>query len=214
MKNKNFYLWFIGSLTINAFGNSMMILADIGSPPWTGAGQNIAAITPISIGISMIFMQLFALLITYLLGTKFTILTIIKSFMTTFIFSILIDLFVFSYSHLYLPDYWWIRGLYAFIGINCIAAGVSMYIQLGSVLMPADYLLKSLARLAKNYAVGSIFSQLIPIIISIIISLSVHKLMNGLGIGTIVFVLLNGFFIDFYSRHIHISKPIKQGQTT
>ena len=70
MKNKNFYLWFIGSLTINAFGNSMMILADIGSPPWTGAGQNIAAITPISIGISMIFMQLFALLDYLFIGNE------------------------------------------------------------------------------------------------------------------------------------------------
>ena len=209
MQNKNFYLWFIGSLTLNAFGNSMMILAHIGSPPWTGAGQNIAAISPISIGISMIVVQLFALFLTYLMGTKFTLLTIIKSFMTTFIFSFLMDLFVHIYSFLYLPDVWWSRGLYAFIGINCIAAGVSLYIQLGSVLMPADYLLKTLIRITRNYALGAIISQLIPIIISIVISISQHQLMNGLGIGTIIFVILNGFFIDFYSRHIHIAQQGK-----
>ncbi len=205
MQSKSFYLWFISSLTLNAFGNSMMILAHIGSPPWTGAGQNIAAISPISIGISMIIMQLFALFLTYLMGTKLTIFTLVKSFLTTFIFSLLIDLFVYIYSYLYLPDYWWSRGLYAFIGINCIAAGVAMYIQLGSVLMPADYLLKALRRVTGNYAIGAILSQLIPIIISIIISLSQHQLMNGLGMGTIIYVLLNGFFIEFYSRHMHIS---------
>ena len=213
MQSKNFYLWFICSLTLNAFGNSMMILAHIGSPPWTGAGQNLSALTPFSIGISMIIMQVFALFLTYLMGTKFTLFTIIKSFMTTFIFSLLVDLFVYMLGYLYLPDNWWIRVLYAFIGINGIAAGVSMYIQLGSVLMPADYLLRSLIRLTKNIALGSIISQLIPVMISILFSLSMHQLMNGLGIGTIFFVLLNSFFIDFYSRHIHFSKLNKQEQT-
>lgn len=214
MQSKNFYLWFISSLTLNAFGNSMMILSHIGSPPWTGAGQNLAALTPFSIGLSMVIMQTFALFLTYSMGTKFTVLTIIKSFMTTFIFSFLVDLFVYMLGYLHLPDVWWARVLYAFIGINGIAAGVSMYIQLGSVLMPADYLLRSIIRLTKNIALGSLISQLIPVMISIIFSLSMHKLMNGLGIGTIAFVLLNSFFIDFYSRQIHFSKLNQQEQMT
>lgn len=63
-------LWFVGSITLNALGNSFMITANLGSAPWTAAGQNLASILPISLGVCIIFMNFCSFVLSYMMKTK------------------------------------------------------------------------------------------------------------------------------------------------
>lgn len=198
-------LWFVLSISLNALGNSLMITANLGSSPWTSAGQNLVSIMPLSIGSAIILLNLFSFGLSYLLKVRFTLWIIIKSVALSFIFGLFIDVFVFLLRIIFVPENVWIRLLYLVIGINFIAIALSVYFQCNSVYLPLDYLLQAFAKLKKNYTVGTILCMSIPLSISSIICLFQHHL-TGVGIGTILFVFGVGFLIDQYNQVIFINK--------
>ncbi|RBW69975.1 YczE/YyaS/YitT family protein [Bacillus taeanensis] len=205
MRNTHVNLWFVFSITLNALGNSFMIAANLGSAPWTSAGQNLASILPISIGICIILLNCVAFILSGLMKIKFTLATVIKSMSLAFIFGLFIDVFVYMHHIIYIPDNIWLRCLYLFIGINFVAVAVCIYFQLHAVYLPCDYLLQAFAKLKQNYTVGTIFCMSIPLSISMFIFLFQHHL-TGLGVGTILFMLGLGFLIDRYNHLIVINK--------
>ncbi|MGP7818074.1 hypothetical protein [Niallia sp. 01092] len=198
-------IWFICSITLNALGNSFMIMANLGNAPWAAAGQNLVSILPFSIGVCIIILNFCSFLLSYLMKIKFTVVTIIKSMALTFVFGIFIDLFVYLHHIVYVPENIWILCLYLLIGFNLIAVAVCIYFQSSSVYLPSDYLLKAFGKLMDNYTLGTIFCTSIPISISIIIILFQHHV-TGLGIGTMLFMFGIGFLIDLYNRWIVIQK--------
>ncbi|PKG21909.1 hypothetical protein [Niallia nealsonii] len=204
-------LCFISSITLNALGNSFMITANLGSAPWTAAGQNLASILPISLGVCIIFMNFCSFILSYMMKTKFTLATIIKSMALAFIFGLLLDFFEYIHHMVYIPENIWIRCLYLIIGINLIAVAITIYFQLGSLFLPFDYLLKAFERLTQNYTVGTIFCMSIPLVLSILIFIFQHQL-SGLGLGTILFVFGMGFLIDHYNRWIVLHTITEAGK--
>lgn len=202
-------LWFVCSITLNALGNSFMIIAHLGSAPWTAAGQNLVSILPVSIGVCIIILNFFSFILSYLMKTRLTLATIIKSMALAFFFGMFIDLFVYLHHIVYIPENIWVRCLYSLIGINLVAMAVSIYFQLGSLYLPFDYLLQAFGKLKNNYTVGTIYCMSIPLSISILIILFQHHI-AGLGIGTILFMFGIGFLIDRYNRWIVIHKVPEQ----
>jgi len=182
-----------------------MIVAHLGSAPWAAASQNLAAVIPLSIGLCTIVLQLFALLLTTLMGSRFSMRLILKSLLLAVFFGLLIDVFVSLHHFIYTPDQIWVRGLYTLIGMNGVAAAISIYIQISRVLLPFDYLLQAFARLAKSFSLGTIICLSIPLAICIIFSFVFHQFI-GLGIGTLVFILANGFLIDQYNKKIRLTR--------
>jgi uncharacterized membrane protein YczE len=180
-----------------------MIVANLGSAPWTSAGQNIGSIMPISIGVSIIALNVVSFILSYLLKIRFTLAMIIKSLTLAFVFGILIDVFVHMHHLIYVPDNIVLRILYLIIGINFVAIAVCIYFQIGSVYLPFDYLLQAFAKLKQSYTVGTIFCMSIPLSISILIIISRHHL-TGIGIGTLLFVFGIGYLIDIYNKRIVI----------
>jgi uncharacterized protein len=207
MSNVRANLWFMFSIALNALGNSFMIAANLGSAPWTSAGQNLASILPISIGLCIILLNFGAFVVSYMMKTRLTLLTIIKSMGLAFVFGLCIDLFVSLHHLIFIPDNMVLRFLYLLVGINFVAAAVCIYFQLHSVYLPCDYLLKAFAKLKQNYTVGTIFCMSIPLSISMLIFLFQHHL-TGLGIGTILFIFGLGFLIDRYNYLIVINKSL------
>lgn len=198
-------LWFVLSISLNALGNSLMITANLGSSPWTSAGQNLVSIMPLSVGSAIILFNLFSFVLSYLLKVRFTLWTIVKSTVLSFVFGLFIDAFVFLLDIIFVPGNIWTRLLYLVIGINFIAIALSIYFQCNVVYLPLDYLLQAFAKLKKSYTVGAILCMSIPLSISSTICLFQHHLI-GVGIGTILFVFGVGFLIDRYNQVIFINK--------
>lgn len=182
-----------------------MIVAHLGSAPWAAASQNLAAVIPLSIGLCTVVLQLFSLLLTTLMGSRFSVGLIIKSLLLAVFFGLLIDVFVNIHHFIYTPDQIWVRGLYTLIGMNGVAAAISIYIQISRVLLPFDYLLQAFARLAKSFSLGTIICLSIPLTICTIFSFVFHQFI-GLGIGTLVFILANGFLIEQYNKKIMLTR--------
>jgi uncharacterized membrane protein YczE len=202
-------LWFVCSITLNAIGNSFLIIANLGSAPWAAAGQNLESILPFSIGVCVIILNFCSFILSYLIKIKFTAAMIIKSMALTFVFGLFIDLFMYLHHIMYVPENIWIRCLYLLIGLNLMAVAVCIYFQSSSVYLPSDYLLKAFGKLMNNYTVGTILCTCIPLSISILIILFKQQI-TGLGIGTMLFMFGIGFLIDHYNRWIVIHNVPKQ----
>ena len=199
------YFWYTISITLNALGNSFMIIANIGSAPWTSAGENLVYILPFSIGTCVIMLQLLSFLLSHMMKVKLNIKMVIQSMLLTIAFGILIDLFLYLHFLLHIPNDLAIRYIYLFLGLNFIAIAISIYFQTSTVYLPTDYLLRAFGKLMKNYTLGTITWTAIPLSISISIIIY-RKQAVGIGLGTLIFIFFFGFLIDFYNRRIVIYK--------
>ncbi|KAA9031155.1 hypothetical protein [Niallia endozanthoxylica] len=202
-------LWYVCSIVLNALGNSFMIIANLGSSPWAAAGENLSTVLPFSIGVCIILLNFFSFMLSYLMKVPFTVGIIIKSMALTLVFGIMIDVFLYFHHILFVPESIWIRCIYIFIGLNLMAAAVSIYFRTSTVYIPSDYLIKAFGRLMKNYTIGTILCTLIPISISLVIILF-QQHVTGLGIGTLTYLFGIGFLIDQYNRWIVIHEVPKQ----
>ncbi|RLL43810.1 hypothetical protein D8M04_12925 [Oceanobacillus piezotolerans] len=202
-------LWFVCSITLNALGNSFMIVANLGSAPWATAGENLVHILPFSVGVCIIILNFFSFVLSYFMKVKFTLAMIIKSMALTIVFGLLIDLFIYIHQHTYVPGEMTIRYIYLIIGLNLIAVALCIYFQSSTVYLPADYLLKAFGKLMNNYTTGTILCTAIPLSISLVIILYRNDV-TGLGPGTFLFMAGIGFLIDQYNRWIVIPRTSTQ----
>ncbi|KKK39069.1 hypothetical protein WQ57_04600 [Mesobacillus campisalis] len=201
-------LLFIFSISLNALGNSFMIIADLGSAPWTAAGQNLETVLPFSVGVCIILLNLFSFILSRLMKVQFTLGLVIKSLALAFAFGLSIDLFMYLHHKIYVPENIWVRGLYLLIGINLVALALCIYFQASDVYLPPDYLLKAFGERMNNYSIGNIVFMSIPISISLVIMLF-HRHVTGLGIGTVLCMFGMGLLLDFYNRRIVIQQAPK-----
>ncbi len=109
--------WFLFSVSLNALGNSFMIISNFGSAPWTSAGENLVYILPLSIGGCIIILHLFALLLSSFLKVKITLEVIVKSMLLAVMFGVFVDLFMYMHEFIYVPEHTVIRYLYLFAGL-------------------------------------------------------------------------------------------------
>lgn len=199
-------LWFIISITLNALGNSFMVISNLGSAPWTSAAENLVYILPFSIGGCIIIVYSLSFVLSYLVKIKPGAGLIVKSMGLAAVFGVFIDLFLNVHQLVYVPDAMWSRYLYLFIGLNLVAIAVCIYFQSSSVYLPSDYLLKAFGQVFNNYTVASILATAIPISVGTIIIIFRNEVV-GIGPGTLLFVFGMGFLIDQYNRWIVIRKP-------
>lgn len=198
-------IWFITSITLNALGNSFMIISNLGSAPWTSSGENLVHILPFSIGICIIILHLFSFLVSYFMKVKLNFRIIIQSMGLAVIFGLFIDLFLYVHQMIFVPDDIVIRYIYLFIGLNLIAIAVCIYFQSSSIYLPTDFLLKAFGKIMNSYTVGTILWTAIPLSISLLIILYRNQI-AGIGPGTLLFMFGSGFLIDQYNRWIVIRR--------
>ena len=195
--------WFLFSVTLNALGNSFMIISNLGSAPWTSAGENLVYVLPFSIGVCIIILHLFSFFLSYLMKMKITIEVILKSMALAVLFGMFIDLFLYIHQLIYVPEQTIARYLYLFIGLNLVAIAICVYFQASSIYLPTDFLLKAFGNLMKNYTLATIVWTIIPLFIGMII-IVYRQQINGIGPSTFLFMFGIGFLIDQYNRWIVI----------
>lgn len=198
-------IWFITSITLNALGNSFMIISNLGSAPWTSSGENLVHILPFSIGICIIILHLFSFLVSYFMKVKLNFRIIFQSMGLAVIFGLFIDLFLYVHQMIFVPNDIVIRYLYLFIGLNLIAIAVCIYFQSSSIYLPTDFLLKAFGKIMNSYTMGTILWTTIPVSISLLIILYRNQI-AGIGPGTLLFMFGSGFLIDQYNRWIVIRR--------
>jgi uncharacterized membrane protein YczE len=196
-------IWFIISITLNALGNSFMIISNLGSAPWTTAAENLEYILPFTVGVCIIILYFFAMLLSYFMKIKFSVEMVVKTIALSVIFGIFLDMFLYIHQMVYIPNDIGARYIYLFIGLNLIAIAICIYFQSSSVYLPSDYLLKAFGKLMNNYTVGTILCTAIPLSISIIIIIY-RQSIHGIGPGTLLFMFGMGLLIDLYNRWIVI----------
>jgi|SRR5699024_419607 len=209
---KKYLLWFSFSIVLNALGNSLLIKANLGSAPWATAAENLSSVSPFSIGLWVIILNVFSFILSYFMKVKFTFFIVVKSILLTFIFGFLIDFFLYMQDVLYIPSHIGLRYLHLFIGLNLMAIALCIYFQVSSVHLPSDYLIKAFGKLMNNYTVGTMICTSIPILISVIIVIYRQQLL-GLGVGTLLFMFGVGFLIDQYNRFISFQKEHLYSET-
>lgn len=192
-------LLYLFAILLNALGNSFMIAAHIGSAPWTSASEALAHISPLTVGLAIVALHSIALLATVLLGGRFSWWTVIASFSLVVLFGTAIDFFLSIQSQIFLPDTIPERMLYMVIGMPLISLGISLYLQIGYVLMPPDYFMKTLITRVKSTSRGATISLAIPFSIASVLSLFEQQLL-GIGFGTFVFLFFNGLLIEQFQR--------------
>jgi len=190
---------YIVAILINALGNSFMIIATIGSAPWTAASEALSEVSPLSVGGAVVALHTIALLIAIALGKKFGIWTIIESFLLAVLFGLAIDAFILLHEAIYIPTGWLARVCYFVVGTPLISLGLSLYLQIGYILMPPDYLMNTLITRFKKVSLGATVSLAIPFILACLLSLVEHEWI-GIGVGTVIFLLINGQLIDWFQR--------------
>lgn len=124
-----------------------MIISNLGSAPWTSAGENLVYVLPFSIGVCIIILHLFSFFLSYLMKMKITIEVILKSMALAVLFGMFIDLFLYIHQLIYVPEQTITRYLYLFIGLNLVAIAICVYFQASSIYLPTDFLLKAFGKL-------------------------------------------------------------------
>jgi len=172
--------WFLFDVMLNALGNSFMVISNLGSAPWTSAGESLVHVLPFSIGICIIILHLFSLLLSYLLKVRVTMEVIVKSMALAVIFGVFVDLFLSIHQLIYVPEHMVARYIYVFIGLNLVAIAICIYFQTSTIYLPTDFLLKAFGNLVKSYTLATILWTSIPLSIGIIVSIYRQQI---IGIG-------------------------------
>lgn len=106
-----------------------MIVANLGSAPWTSAGENLVFVLPFSVGVCIILLHIFSFLLSYLMKVRLSLKIVLQSLLLAVFFGLFIDLFIYFHQSILIPEYGFIRLLYLFFGLNLIAVAVSIYFQ-------------------------------------------------------------------------------------
>lgn len=206
MKNR-LYL-FVFSLLLNALGNAVAITTNLGSNPWTAAGQGLAATFGISLGTALVSFGVFVLLLNSILAREIDFRRIIGNFLFMFPFSYLVDWFVtylngsfISTSNLY------VKLIFNVIAIIVIAVAVAMYQQANLFLHPNDELMLTIR---SKYTLGNatkaqLIAYMIPMFI-LALAFYINDQWFGIGVGFVASLFLQGPIVDLTHQFFFVRK--------
>ncbi|WP_301099519.1 YitT family protein [Otariodibacter sp.] len=180
------------SMALMGIGEGLLVLANLGSSPWTVFSQGIALQTGLSIGTIIGIVSVIVLLLWIPLGLRPGVGTILN----IIIIAIFVDLAV---DNIPIPDTLTIRIVFMIIGIVVFGISTTFYLscQLGAG--PRDGLMVGLC-LKYNWKVGTVRT-----LIEVIVCVFGFFLGGTVGISTIIFALGVGWIIEatvILFRHI------------
>jgi len=192
---RQFACWvqFIIGIFILAFGVNMMVKADIGMNPWSVFQLGLCNIFHIPFGLSIQIVGFVLIIFSFLIGK-------IKPRAGTIVNMILGGFFI---DNLFYPIIPFVSGLWTqimlmLIGIIITAIGSALYISADLGAGPRDSLMIAIYFIT-NKSIGFVRTGLEAIV------LLIGFLMGGkVGIGTILFVLLFGAFLQISLKFLKL----------
>jgi uncharacterized protein len=179
------YLALFSGLFIIANGIVFTINADLGVNPWDVFHIGLANQTGITIGRVMQGVGLLLIAVSYFLKVRLYIGTILNMIFL----GLFVDLII-GWAYVFQPDLLWQRILLYLIGVVIFGFGVAVYISANLGAGPRDSLMLALTK-ASRFRVGTIRTFMEVTVAAI------GFLLGGpLGIGTVIFALSIGLFME------------------
>lgn len=179
------YLALFSGLFVIANGIVLTIGADLGVNPWDVLHIGIADQVGITIGRVIQIVGLMVIIVSFLLKVRPYIGTILNMIFL----GLFVDL-VIGWGYVPHPDLLWYRILLYFAGVVLFGFGVAFYISANLGAGPRDSLMLALTRISR-FRVGTIrtFMEITAAIIGFLLG-------GPLGVGTVIFALSIGFFME------------------
>ncbi len=202
---KTFYkeVAFIGAMFTNSLALSLLAKSSFGVSTLSSLPLVLNEVIPdISFGVTNFLVQTVLLIILIIL-TRQPKIAYIMSFFVGVIYGFMVDMFEIAVA--YLSDGIIFRIGYFFIGWALISFGAALFIKSTMPLMPFDAFVRDAsAYYKKKVRVIKTILDLVFVITSIALALSLKGQLVGVGIGTIFMALFTGnlvqLFLDLLSR--------------
>lgn len=181
-------------------GVALSVAADLGTSPISSLPFVLSVVTPLSMGtITFIMNMVFVLLQILILKKDFKKWYVLQ-IPGLFLFSVFIDLNNYLLSGAF-PDAYWQQFLIMLAGCVVLAFGIFLLIKADFVMMPGDFLVRIISKVAKkNFGHVKIGFDCIIVAAAAIVSFASLQCIVGIREGSLVAAVLVGFIVNFYGR--------------
>lgn len=182
----------------NAFGTALMANTNLGLSVWGSAAFGLKEYFNIGLGSAFIVLSIIFYLIAIILYQRFNLISCIESFVFAFGFGAFTDLFVNLLPNLS-STYLIFRIILNFAGLAILMFAIACHLKVNRAVHPMDVFLDSVQKKLNSVVKGSYVAYLSAFILTIIFSVMNSKI-SGIGLGTIMTLLMAGLLLDYYNK--------------
>ena len=182
------------------FGVALSVIADLGTSPISSLPFVLSVVTPLSMGLVTFIMNMVFVLIQILILKKDFKIWYLLQIPGLFLFSTFIDLNNSLLSGAVMDAYWQ-QFLVMLAGCVVLAFGVFLLIKADFIMMPGDFLIRIISKVAKkNFGHVKVCFDCLIVLAAAIVSFASLQCIVGIREGSLVAAVLVGFIVNFYSR--------------
>ncbi|PJG85755.1 YczE/YyaS/YitT family protein [Conservatibacter flavescens] len=179
------------SLCLAGFGDGLLVLANLGSSPWTVLSQGISVQTGMSIGWASFLISVIVMLLWFPLRLKVGLGTILNIILIAFALGLTV-------AFLPAPTTYWGKGTYILCGLIAFGVGTALYLTCHMGAGPRDGLMVGLCH-RFQLKVGIVRTSL-----EVLVCLLGYLLGGTVGISTLIFALCIGWIVEIVLRVIKL----------
>ena len=206
MNNQHFWprmAMFIGGICLMGFSIALSCKADLGTSPISSLPWVLSMITPYSVGVTTIVINLLIIAVQPLLLRKIYWREILGQICVTIPFGSSIDVFMWLLGW-YNPETAAAKWAGCLISIVVIAFGIFLEVRAKIFLTAGEGFVNVMAFVTKkNFSLLKNCFDITLVTISIILSLFEFSELRGVGLGTIAAAVLVGRMVYLYEKYVH-----------
>lgn len=181
-------------------GVALSVAADLGTSPISSLPFVLSVVTPLSMGAITFIMNMVFLLLQILTLKKDFKKWYVLQIPGLFLFSAFIDLNNYLLSGACIDAYWQ-QFLIMLAGCVVLAFGIFLLIKADFVMMPGDFLVRIISKVAKkNFGHVKVGFDCIIVAAAAIVSFASLQCIVGIREGSLVAAVLVGFIVNFYGK--------------
>ena len=177
------------SLLLAGFGDGLLVLANLGSSPWTVLSQGVSVQTGISIGWTSFFISVIVMLLWFPLRLRMGLGTILNIILIAFALGVTVAFFP-------TPENYIAKGGYIFSGLILFGIGTALYLTCHMGAGPRDGLMVGLCQ-RFHWKIGIVRTS-----IEVFVCGLGYLLGGTVGITTLIFALGIGWIVEIALRII------------
>lgn len=200
-------LFLISGILISALAVSIYVASNFGVSTVSSIPLILSAIVPsFSLGFATILFQIVLILILCYLY-KFQLKYLASLFLGIF-FGVIVDLC--NQLWTFIPIYNLPNVVIFLIALFLLPFGISLTVRSNLTALPFDLIISDLALYSKQSVANiKLWFDIICVIITLVLSYAFFKTIIGIGLGTILSMLVNGKLLQFYLKMIPATDKIE-----
>lgn len=186
------YLLLLAGLAVMAFGVAFSIKASLGTSPISSVPYVVSLFSPLTVGTATIIMHcVFILLQILILRRKYHLIQLMQ-LPVAFFFGYLTDFGVWAVQNMECHTYWQ-QWLICLIGILLVAAGVSLEVKAGVVVLAGEGVVLAICKvLPIKFGYMKVLFDVTLVVIACILSLVFTGHLQGVREGTVAAAIMVG----------------------